>query len=59
MRKPDNLVLINLAVTELILAAVGIPLDINALMKEGWVLGKFACVFSGGLVTTAGKNYKS
>ena len=48
------MLLINLAGIELILACVGIPSDIFALLKGGWVLGKVACLISGSLVTTNG-----
>ena len=57
VRKPYNLVLINLAIVEFILAAIGLPLDIFALVKKGWILGKNICIISGSLVTTAGTLY--
>ena len=57
VRKPYNLILINLALVEFILAAIGLPLDIFALVKKGWILGKNICIISGSLVTTAGTLY--
>ena len=54
MRTPYNLILINLAAMEFLIASVGVPLDVFALVKEEWGLGKGICVSSGALVTTCG-----
>ena len=54
VRTPYNLILINLATVEFLIAIVGVPLDVFALVKEEWGLGKGICVSSGALVTTCG-----
>ena len=39
---------------EFLIATVGVPFDVFALVKEEWGLGKAICVSSGALVTTCG-----
>jgi hypothetical protein len=57
VRTPYNLILINLAAVEFLIAIVGAPLDVLALLKEEWVLGKGICVLSGSVVTTCGMTH--
>ena len=51
---PYNLILINLAFVELIMAMVGASSDVIALIQNGWKIGKLACIAEGVLVNTAG-----
>ena len=39
---------------EFLIASVGIPLDVLALAKGEWGLGKSVCVATGAIVTTCG-----
>ena len=52
--QPYNLLLVNLTCAELILASVGIPFDVLALLQNGWRFGKDICIVVGALVTTSG-----
>ena len=54
IRTPSNLVLINLAIVEFILAFVGVPMDVLPLLEEKWAPGKNICIATGTVVTTAG-----
>ena len=54
VRKPYNLILINLAMVEFVLSLVGLPIDVLALITRKWILGKNLCVVSGSVVTTCG-----
>ena len=49
-----GLILINLSFVELMIALVGAPFDVIALMQNGWRLGKYTCIADGLIVTTAG-----
>ena len=51
--KPYNLLLVNLAFVELIIAVVGVPFDIIPLLHNGWRLGNLACTGTGAVVSTA------
>ena len=53
-QQPYNLMLVNLTCVELILALIGIPFDVLALLQNGWRLGKDVCIIAGTLVTTSG-----
>ena len=55
IRSPYNLLLINLAFVEFLIAFVGIPLDVWSLIQQEWGLGKNICIISGATVTTCGK----
>ena len=57
VRKPYNLILINLAMVEFVLSLVGLPIDVLALITRKWILGKNLCVVSGSVVTTCGKTH--
>ena len=57
VRKPYNLILINLAMVEFVLSIVGLPIDVLALITRKWILGKNLCVVSGSVVTTCGKTH--
>ena len=46
----------NLALAEFLLALVGIPMDILPLHTDAWTVGKEACITTGVVVTTAGRN---
>ena len=52
--QPYNLLLVNLTCAELILASIGIPFDVLALLQNGWRFGKDICIVVGTLVTTSG-----
>jgi len=54
IRTPYNLILINLAVVEFLLAFFGVSMDVLALIQDGWQYGKDLCMAQGALVTTAG-----
>ena len=54
IRTPYNLIVLNLAFVELLLASVGVPADVQALIYRGWTLGKISCAMNGMLVTTCG-----
>ena len=54
VRTPYNALVLNLAFVEFVLAFVGVTLDVQALVQNGWVLGKNICIASGALVTTSG-----
>ena len=62
IRTPYNLILVNLAVVEFLLAFFGVSMDVLALIQDGWQYGKDLCMAQGALVTTAGIsliNYES
>ena len=52
--QPYNLLLVNLTCAELILASIGIPFDVMALLQNGWRFGKDICIVVGALATTSG-----
>ena len=54
IRTPSNLLLINLAVVEFLLAFVGVPMDVLSLLRDGWGPGKELCILTGTVVTTSG-----
>ena len=54
IRTPYNLILVNLAVVEFLLAFFGVSMDVLALIQDGWQYGKDLCMAQGALVTTAG-----
>ena len=56
IRTPFNLILINLAVAEFLIAFVGVSMDVLSLVQDGWELGKEVCIITGTLVTTSGMN---
>ena len=54
IRTPYNLILVNLALVEFLLAFFGVSMDVLALIQDGWQYGKDLCMAQGALVTTAG-----
>lgn len=40
---------------ELLLAGIGIPMDLHALIQYGWGLGENVCTTTGTIVTTSGR----
>ena len=54
IRTPYNVIVINLAFADFVLASVGVTLDLYSLVQNGWVLGEWLCVASGVVVTTSG-----
>ena len=54
IRTPSNLVLINLAVVEFLIASVGVPMDVLPLLDNEWIPGQNWCVATGTVVTTSG-----
>ena len=53
LHAPYNLIVLNLIFAEIILSSLGLGMDFQALIQNGWVLGNELCVVSGALVTTA------
>ena len=53
LHAPYNLIVLNLIFSEIILSSLGLGMDFQALIQNGWVLGNELCVVSGALVTTA------
>ena len=49
-----NIVLINLAFVELLLATIGVSFDVISLIRNGWFFGKEICIIGGTIVTTSG-----
>ena len=54
IRTPYNTIVLNLAFAEFVLASVGVTLDVQALVHNGWVHGKYVCIATGALITTCG-----
>lgn len=54
LRTPFNLVLINLILTDLIVAAYGIPVDAVAAALLGWKLGYGCCIATGFILMISG-----
>ena len=54
IRTPYNVILINLAVVELVIAMVGITMDVQSLIRDGFGFGRTACEGTGAAVTTSG-----
>ena len=54
IRTPYNVIVLNLAFVELLLAGFGVPADVQALIHRGWTLGKITCAINGIVVTTCG-----
>ena len=54
IQTPSNLVLINLAVVEFLIAFVGVPMDVLPLLDNEWIPGQNWCVATGIVVTTSG-----
>lgn len=55
IRTPFNFLLMNMVVAEFIIAVIGVPIDFVASYKHGWTLGYPMCVFTGFVLTTAGR----
>ena len=55
IRTPYNLILINLAGVELLIALVGVSMDVLSLLHDGFAFGKIACITTGTLATTSGE----
>ena len=53
LHAPYNLIVLNLIFAEIILSSLGLGMDFQTLIQNGWVLGNELCVVSGALVTTA------
>ena len=47
--------MVNLAGVELVIAMVGVTMDVLSLLHDGFAFGKIACIATGSLVTTSGK----
>ena len=54
IRTPYNVIVLNLAFVEFLLAGVGVPADVQALIHRGWTLGTITCAINGIVVTTCG-----
>ena len=54
IQTPYNNIILNLAFAEFLMAIVGVPHDIVALIQGGWKLGKLMCVSTGAIVTSCG-----
>ena len=59
IRTPSNLLLINLAVVEFLLAFVAVPMDVLSLLNDGWGPGKEVCITTGTVATTSGMIIRS
>ena len=53
-----NMLVLNLLVTELIVASIGLPLECVAAIQFGWKMGETACKAFGFLLTFLGDFYK-
>ena len=54
IRTPSNLILINLALAEFLIAIVGVPMDVFPLLNGEWIPGECWCIATGTVVTTSG-----
>ena len=54
IRTPSNLILINLALAEFLIAIVGVPMDVFPLLNGEWIPGEYWCIATGTVVTTSG-----
>ena len=54
IRTPYNVILINLAGVELVIAMLGVSMDVSSLVRDGFAYGRIACEVTGAAVTTSG-----
>ena len=54
IRTPSNLILVNLALAEFLIAIVGVPMDVFPLLNGEWIPGEYWCIATGTVVTTSG-----
>ena len=53
------MLVLNLLVTELLVASVGVPVEVVAAAQLGWKLGKLNCIIFGFVLTVLGKTDKN
>eukprot|EP00095_Tigriopus_kingsejongensis_P001031 maker-scaffold587_size153100-snap-gene-0.29 protein:Tk01031 transcript:maker-scaffold587_size153100-snap-gene-0.29-mRNA-1 annotation:"hypothetical protein DAPPUDRAFT_302649" len=54
LHNPFNCILMNLIIAELLIAVIGIPIDLTASLMTGWRLGHFPCLATGFSMTLLG-----
>ncbi len=56
VRTPLNFLLMNMIMSELVIACFGVPIDMYAATQHGWTLGEDICILTGFVLTTTGKS---
>ena len=55
VRTPFNVVLMNMVLSEFVIASVGVPIDFTASIMGGWKASKSVCIFTGFTLTLTGE----